>query len=114
MTISSIIEDLVATHGSQRAVARLLGLSESRLGKLLHADQNLSVYHCLILAKVSLVKPETVLRAAGKIREADLITELWGPSQRDEYPPQARRFLARWKALPPDVRALVKGLVEAD
>lgn len=113
-TIRGILKELVKAHGSQRAVARLLGISESRLGKLLKKNQHLSVYHCLLLAKVSMKSGDAILRGDGKQREANLIGELWGPPTQQELPEELQIFLQRWQALPPKVRAMVQGLITED
>jgi hypothetical protein len=63
----------------------------------------LNLVNLLKLAKAADEHPSTVLRLAGKSREADLIEEVYG-SAHEVLTASEREMLARWKAMRPRAR----------
>jgi hypothetical protein len=63
----------------------------------------LNLVNLLKLAKVADEHPSTVLRLAGKSREADLIEEVYG-SGHEVLTASEREMLAQWKAMRPRAR----------
>jgi plasmid maintenance system antidote protein VapI len=72
-----LLKNEVTRLGSQRAVARGIGLTESRFGRVLSGEHSLSVESCLRFSQLTGESPSRVLRAAGKASVADLIEELY-------------------------------------
>lgn len=94
VSLQQILEGLVADtrFGTKDAVARAIGISPSRLGRVMQGDGSLDVINCLRLAKVSGLPVDHILSAAGKTEIASLIRELYGPAP--TRPPEAE-FVAR-------------------
>lgn len=77
-----LLTRLVAEFGSQTALALAIGVSPSRMSRLLGGTYSLEVLNCLRLADVSGESPSVVLRAAGKGDIADLLERLYGKDSR--------------------------------
>lgn len=92
--LSELLAMLVADirYGTKDALARAIGISPSRLGRVMKGEGSLDVINCLRLAKVSGLPVDRILHAAGKTEIAVLIRELYGPAP--ARPPEAD-FLAR-------------------
>ena len=114
-SVAAICREAVDLYGTQRAVAEALGISESRVGKILKNQHSFSVLNCLQLAKITNRSPFDVLTLAGKDREAQLIFELCtqvdapAPAPKG-MSPEEREFIGRWRALPEKVRTMVSEL----
>jgi hypothetical protein len=103
MTWTELIESAEREAGSQQALAKLVGVTSSALGR---AQKTAAITTCLRLARATHRSAETVLRAAGKNEVADLCVELFGqatPTLNDEE----RDILRTWKLLPPAVRLFI-------
>jgi hypothetical protein len=117
--LPSILKGLVESYGTQTAVAKAIGVTDSRLAKVLKPGGDagtLNVANCLRLAKLANLSPAHVLRAANKDDIADLIEELYGPAPpRKNGPavaPESRRLLLAWEQLPREVRKEMLTIVE--
>ena len=74
-----IIADAVGRFGSQTALGNAIGLSPTRISRVLKGDGcSLEVISCLRLAEVTGESPTVILRAAGKWDVAELIERLYG------------------------------------
>ena len=75
---------LVERYGTQAALAKAIGITDSRLAKVLKGDSGgFNVRNCLRLAKVAKVSPSQILRATANKTNAeiaDLIENLYGVS----------------------------------
>lgn len=79
--LQALLKSLVDRYGTQTALAKAIGITDSRLAKVLKGESGaLSVRNCLRLAKVAHLSPSQILRAAGKSDIADLIEQLYGKS----------------------------------
>jgi transcriptional regulator with XRE-family HTH domain len=81
----ALLGSLVRQHGcSKAAFAHSIGIAPSALSRLLTSPAGTrppSTDLCLRIARVGGVPPSAVLRAAGRLRTADLIEELYGPAR---------------------------------
>lgn len=74
-----LLERLVKQHGSQRAAARVLGLSASRFNRGMQAKgYGFSVLNCFKLAEAIDEDPLVVLKAAGQGELAVRIAAVYG------------------------------------
>ena len=77
--LRQIIADAVGRFGSQTALGNAIGLSPTRISRVLKGDGcSLEVISCLRLAEVTGESPTVILRAAGKWDVAELIERLYG------------------------------------
>lgn len=107
-----LLKKLVARYGTQSALADAIGLTDSRLTKVLRGDSGgLGVLNCLRLAKVAGVAPSTVLRAAGKGDIADLIEDMYGKSATPLFSVD-RAVEEWWPDLSPPARAAMRTLLD--
>lgn len=87
VSLQQILEGLVAEvrFGTKDAVAHAIGMSPSRLGRVMKGEGNsFDVLNCLKLADISGLPVDHILNAAGKSEIACLIRKLYGPA-----PPRA-------------------------
>jgi hypothetical protein len=75
-TFAALIERLIEQHGTQDAVAKLLGISSSGLGR---AGDTMSFQNLIKLAYKAGLDPSLVLRLAGKGEIADMLESVYGP-----------------------------------
>ena len=82
VSLAAILESLVedVRYGTKNALALAIGISPSRLGRVMQGDGSLDVINCLRLAKLSGLPLDHILMAAGKTEIASLIRELYGPA----------------------------------
>lgn len=108
--LQAILTKLVERYGTQTALAKAIGLTDSRLAKVLKGDAGtLSTLSCLRLAKVAGISPSQVLRAAGKSDVATLIEDMYGTTARPALEEtNADQFLD----LSEKGKSLLKSLVE--
>jgi len=79
--LQTLLKRLVDRYGTQTALAKAIGITDSRLAKVLKGESGaLSVLNCLRLAKVARMSPSQILRAAGKSDIAALIEDMYGES----------------------------------
>lgn len=98
--------------GSKRALAKQLGLTEGRLGRVLRGEFSLSVLSCLRFSKISGVAPSQILRAALKGEVADLIESLY--AVRDTViSPAELELLRRYRLVGAKTQHLVRDLVQS-
>jgi plasmid maintenance system antidote protein VapI len=77
--LRQIIAEAVGRFGSQTALGNAIGLSPTRISRVLKGDGcSLEVISCLRLAEVTGESPTVILRAAGKWDVAELIERLYG------------------------------------
>ncbi len=76
--LAVLVED--QRFGTKDALARAIGISPSRLGRVMKGQHSLEVINCLRLAKVSGLPVAQILQAAGKTEIDRLIRELYGPA----------------------------------
>lgn len=75
----SLLRRGLAQVGSQKELARVLGLSQQRISNALAGKgYPFGVLNCLRLARLIAVRDWTVLRAAGKPEVADLLEQAYG------------------------------------
>lgn len=86
LDLQALLKTLIDTkYGTQDALAKAIGISPSRISRVLKKPDSLSVENCLKLAKETGLAPAEILRAAGKVEIHSLIKELYGdpmPSRR--------------------------------
>lgn len=109
-----IVRRALARFPSQKALAKELQISSTRLSHVLNPKPGIDDYpfnigNCLRLAKAANESPLVVLRAAGQGEEADLIQFFYGES---ELTPAQRDLLKRWKQLETDDHAAIWALIE--
>lgn len=88
---------LIPRYDTVRAIAELIDMSESGLGRGLKKG-TLSVQKLLQLALATEEPPAAVLRAAGKNEEADLLDQLYGAST-DALTSSQREVLQLWATI---------------
>lgn len=93
-------------------MARGIGLTEGRLGRVLSGEHSLSVESCLRFAQLSGESPSRVLRAAGKGEIASLIEKLYNVSDKALSPTESA-MLAHFRALAPRSQQTVRDLLKA-
>lgn len=77
--LQALLQTLIdTTYGTQDALAKAIGISPSRISRVLKNPDSLSVENCLKLAKVTGLAPDEIFRAAGKSEVNALIRELYG------------------------------------
>lgn len=101
--LQQLLAGFVAEFGSQTALGKAIGVSASRLSRVMSGEEHsLEVLNCLKLADVTGRSPSVVLRAAGKGDVADLIEKLYGkarPAGEPAIPPIDREHLEKWQRL---------------
>lgn len=81
LDLRALLQSLIdTTYGTQDALAKAIGISPSRISRVLKNPDSLAVANCLRLAKVTGLSPDEIFRAAGKTEIAELIHELYGPA----------------------------------
>jgi transcriptional regulator with XRE-family HTH domain len=75
------IARLTKQHGTARALAEAIDMSESAFSRGVRLEGTLSIENCLRLAKWAGEDPSYVLRLAGKETIAILIEELYGKTR---------------------------------
>jgi transcriptional regulator with XRE-family HTH domain len=97
MTLRALIEDAVAKYGSQSAAADAIGLSRTRINRILSdagaPGESFEVGNCLRLARALGQSASEVLRAACKADDANLIEEMYGPDHDIVLTPDERRVV---------------------
>jgi len=99
-----LLEEAVGKLGTQSALAKLLGITESRLAKVLRGDAGgMNPLNCMKLAEFLRYSPSTVLRAAGHAELADYNEKLYGHVLEPQV--GTEQALESWKphGLPEDV-----------
>lgn len=108
LNLQALLRTLIETkYGTQDALARAIGISPSRISRVLKNTYSLSVENCLKLAKETGLPPAEILRAAGKPDIHNLIKDLYGddaPSRRrdeglelsDESRHALKNFMEIW------------------
>ena len=105
--LQALLKSLVKRYGTQTALAKAIGITDSRLAKVLKGDSGaLSVLNCLRLAKVAGMSPSQILRAAGKTEIAVLIENMYGESAQPVL--SADEAVKEWW---PDISEKAKGLL---
>lgn len=102
-TFRELLEGFVDVFGSQTALGRAIGVSPSRLSRVIRGEHSLEVINCLRLAAVTGTSPSVLLRAAGKSDIADLVERLYGRSRPTAPPPltaSQREVLDLWDRIP--------------
>lgn len=111
---SVLAEAKVRLGGRQRGL-RLAGMSETNASRAFGQGRSFQVLRCLRLADRTGLDPSRVLRAAGKIEEADLIERLYGLApQRQELDapdPLRDRMLAQWLTFDSDERRIIEAFL---
>lgn len=115
-TLQKLLGNLVVRYGTQTALAKAIGITDSRLAKVLKGDAGaLSVLNCLRLAKVAGLPPSQILRAAGKSEIAALIEDMYGESAQPTISLEqfTREELIEkwWPDLSPTARAALHALL---
>jgi hypothetical protein len=98
-----LVAPFLERRGGKRALAEMLGMTPSGLGRGLQA-RTLSVENLLVLSKAIGRPASEVLRAAGKHETADLLEELYGAA-RPQLPAQHAELLALFEGLPLAMRS---------
>lgn len=81
LDLRDLLQSLITTtYGTQDALAKAIGISPSRISRVLKNPDSLAVANCLRLAKVTGLPPDEIFRAAGKSEIAELIHDLYGPA----------------------------------
>lgn len=107
--LQKLLLELVARYGTQTALAKAIGITPSRLTRILKGEDALNVKNCLQLAKVADLSPSQILRAADKSDIADLIEELYGK----EAPIRVAGALEdRWPELSTDAKEALKAFLD--
>lgn len=106
-----LLKNEVASRGSIRAVAKGIGLTEGRLGRVLAGQHSLSVESCLRFSDLTGEPASKVLRAAGKEKVAGLIEKLYATSD-EVISPTEKALLKRFRDLPPKPQRMVRDLLE--
>jgi len=107
--LHALLKRLVDRYGTQTALARAIGITDSRLAKVLKGQSGaLSVLNCLRLAKVARMSPSQILRAAGKSDIAALIEDMYGESAQ---PPLSTDVAA--KEFGPDISPKARELLRS-
>lgn len=79
LDLRELLQSLIdGTYGTQDALARAIGISPSRISRVLKNPDSLAVANCLRLAKVTGLPPDDIFSAAGKSEISSLIHELYG------------------------------------
>lgn len=79
LDLRELLQSLIDTiYGTQDALAKAIGISPSRISRVLKNPDSLAVENCLRLAKATGISPDEIFRAAGKSEIARLIQELYG------------------------------------
>jgi len=97
--------------GVKQRLARAIGVTPSRLGRVMQGEFSLSVLSCLRLARVSGRDPGTVLQAAGKEDLASLLEALYGKAV-TPLPTHEHDLIERWRRLRPDSREVLSSLID--
>jgi hypothetical protein len=107
-TLSGWIDQaLRPRYGTMRAIAELIGMSESGFTRGVKRG-TLSVENLLDLARATDTQPSTVLRMAGKERVEKLIELLYGAS---ELSASEREHLRKWRSLDREAKAAIETLM---
>lgn len=109
--LGALLQAQVRRFKTQTALAEAIGISQSRLGRVMRGEYSLEVANCLRLAKVAGERPSVVLRAAGKADVAELIEETYGPG-RVTLSKTERDLLDKWAAIPADMREPFRTLID--
>lgn len=103
MTFQTWVAGLIEhRYGTATALAAQIGMKLSPFSRGV-ALGKLNLVNLLKLAKAADEQPSTVLRLAGKNREADLIEEVYGTSH-EVLTSSDREILEMWRALTPRAR----------
>lgn len=109
--LQTLLRRLVDRYGTQAALAKAIGITDSRLAKVLKGESGaLSVLNCLKLAKVAEMSPSQILRAAGKSDIAVLIEDMYGASAQPMLSTDAavREY---WPDISPKAKELLRGFL---
>ena len=90
-----LVEQLPKFDHKRNRLAKAIGLTASRLTRVIKGEYSLDVANCLRLALAADLHPSTVLRTAGKQDVADLIERLYGPGK-DALTAAQREVLDLW------------------
>lgn len=109
--LQTLLTRLVDRYGTQTALAKAIGITDSRLAKVLKGESGaLSVLNCLRLAKVAKMSPSQILRAAGKSDIAALIEDMYGESAQPVLTGDAA-VRELWPDLSPKAKDLLRGFL---
>jgi len=110
--LQTLLKRLVDRYGTQSALARAIGITDSRLAKVLKGESGaLSVLNCLRLAKVAHMSPSQILRAAGKSDIAALIEDMYGESAQPLLQADAA-VKEWWPEMSPKAKELLRGFLD--
>lgn len=108
--LASFVRGFVSRLGTARAVAKAIGLTEGRVGRVMRGEGSMEVGNLLRLADIAGEPPSKVLRLAGKAEEAELIERIYSVG----VPPLSksqRELLQTWERLPDQARQHFKLLM---
>lgn len=110
--LQTLLKRLVDRYGTQTALAKAIGITDSRLAKVLKGESGaLSVLNCLRLAKVARMSPSQILRAAGKSDIAALIEDMYGESAQPALTGDAA-VRELWPEISPKAKELLRGFLQ--
>jgi transcriptional regulator with XRE-family HTH domain len=108
--LRQLLQAEVVRLGTKRSVAKALGLTEGRLGRVLRGEFSLSVLSCLRFSKTSGAPPGQILRAAEKGEVADLIEELYAVNENTASPGELE-LLRRYRRVGAKGQSLVREVI---
>lgn len=108
--LPKLLRQILDSFPTIQALAAVIGVSPSRLGRAMKGQDSLNVLSCLRLAQGANVDAGTILRAAGKTEIADLLERLYGQTS-PTLPAQDGPAFAKFQSLTPAKRRTVEQLL---
>lgn len=116
MTFQELLGGFVERFGSQTALGRAVGMSASRINKVLKGRDTFDVANCLRLAEATGETPGVILRTAGKADVQELIERLYGEARPRVEPvmtPAQRQVITLFESMSDDGRESALGILES-
>lgn len=116
MTFQEMLGGFVERFGSQTALGRAVGMSASRINKVLKGRDTFDVANCLRLAEATGETPAVILRTAGKGDVQELIERLYGearPRMAPTMTPAQRDVITLFESMSDEGRATARGILES-
>lgn len=111
--VDHLLQALRTVDGSRTALARSLGLSRQRVGRVLRGvGYPLGPENCVRLALMNDVDPADVLEAAGHDRFAELLREAYGSGPTVALTPRQRSLVREWASLSKADQKIVDDLLK--
>jgi hypothetical protein len=111
--VDHLLQALRTLDGSRTALARSLGLSRQRVGRVLRGvGYPLGPENCVRLALMNDADPADVLEAAGHDRFAELLREAYGDGPTVGLTPRQRSLVREWTSLSKADQKIVDDLLK--